>query len=144
MINTAYQVGTTGVTVYLRAFTVTTGDVVTSLTNGTSGLSLFYVRNRNARTNFTPAAQTVGGVWAVGGFIHVAAGVYRVDVPDAAFASGVDSVIIGADGVADIMFIPARVDLLGANPRAAVINVNVAQINSTTVNGNGTSSPWGP
>ena len=58
-----------------------------------------YVRTRSARTAITPATlASASAAWSSGGFILVddtnQPGVYRFDVPDAAFATGVDEVIV--------------------------------------------------
>ena len=77
----------------------------TGLTFATSGLSAYYVRNRESPTPITLVTQTATGTWASGGFAEISSaftpGVYRLDVPDAAFAAGADDVTIvvrGASG----------------------------------------------
>ena len=77
----------------------------TGLTFATSGLSAYYVRNREAPTPITLVTQTATGTWASGGFAQISStftpGVYRLDVPDAALAAGADDVTIvvrGASG----------------------------------------------
>lgn len=126
MQDTYYAAGSTSVTVYLRAFTASTGEPNPSLLFNTSGLSLWYIRQRAASTTFTPVTQTTTGAYSSGGFVHVNAGLYRVDVPNAAFNAGVDYVVIGASGIADCVFTPTQVDL---RPRFA----NVTQWSGTAV-----------
>ena len=77
----------------------------TGLTFSTSGLSAYYVRNRESPTPITLITQTATGTWASGGFAEISStftpGVYRLDVPDAALAAGADDVTIvvrGASG----------------------------------------------
>jgi hypothetical protein len=77
----------------------------TGLTFATSGLAAYFVRNREAPTPITLVTQTPTGTWASGGFAEIDSsavpGVYRLDVPDAAFVSGSDDVTIvvrGASG----------------------------------------------
>ena len=77
----------------------------TGLTFATSGLSAYYVRNRSAPVAITLVTQTATGSWASGGFAEISSsftpGVYRLDVPDAAFAAGADDVTVvvrGASG----------------------------------------------
>jgi hypothetical protein len=71
---------------------------VTGLTYQTSGLSASYVRTGSARVGFSLASQTVTGSWVSGGFIEIDAvnmpGMYRVDIPNAAFSSGASSVTV--------------------------------------------------
>ena len=77
----------------------------TGLVFNTSGLAAYYVRNREAPTPITLVTQTPTGAWASGGFAEISSslvpGVYRLDVPDAAFAAGASDVTIvvrGASG----------------------------------------------
>jgi hypothetical protein len=77
----------------------------TGLTFATSGLAAYYVRNREAPVAITLVTQTPTGAWASGGFAEISSslvpGVYRLDVPNAAFAAGASDVTIvvrGASG----------------------------------------------
>jgi hypothetical protein len=76
----------------------------TGLTFATSGLAAYYVRNREAPTPITLVTQTPTGAWASGGFAEISSslvpGVYRLDVPDAAFAAGASDVTIVVRGAA--------------------------------------------
>jgi hypothetical protein len=77
----------------------------TGLTFATSGLAAYYVRNQSAPVAITLVTQTPTGAWTSGGFAEISSslvpGVYRLDVPDAAFAAGASDVTIvvrGASG----------------------------------------------
>jgi len=77
----------------------------TGLTFSTSGLAAYYVRNQAAPVAITLVTQTATGAWASGGFAEISSslvpGVYRLDVPNAAFAAGASDVTIvvrGASG----------------------------------------------
>jgi hypothetical protein len=77
----------------------------TGLTFNTSGLAAYYVRNQSAPVAITLVTQTPTGAWASGGFAEISSslvpGVYRLDVPNAAFAAGASDVTIvvrGASG----------------------------------------------
>jgi hypothetical protein len=77
----------------------------TGLTFATSGLAAYYVRNQSAPVAITLVTQTPTGAWASGGFAEISSslvpGVYRLDVPNAAFAAGASDVTIvvrGASG----------------------------------------------
>lgn len=145
MTNTAYQTGATGVTVEVRGFTASTGLPYTAGVFNTAGITAQYIRNRSAATAITLVTQTAAGAWTSGGFVHVAGGVYRLDVPDAAFASGADDVVIVISGITDVVFTVASVDLLGGNPRAQFVDVNIEQVNNIQLQGVGTTvSPWVP
>jgi hypothetical protein len=77
----------------------------TGLLFNTSGLAAYYVRNREAPTPITLVTQTATGAWSSGGFAEISSslvpGVYRLDVPNAAFSAGASDVTIvvrGASG----------------------------------------------
>jgi len=77
----------------------------TGLTFATSGLAAYYVRNQAAPVAITLVTQTPTGAWSSGGFAEISSslvpGVYRLDVPNAAFAAGASDVTIvvrGASG----------------------------------------------
>jgi hypothetical protein len=77
----------------------------TGLTYATSGLAAYYVRNQAAPVAITLVTQTPTGAWTSGGFAEISSslvpGVYRLDVPNAAFAAGASDVTIvvrGASG----------------------------------------------
>jgi hypothetical protein len=77
----------------------------TGLTFATFGLAAYYVRNQSAPVAITLVTQTATGAWTSGGFAEISStftpGVYRLDVPDAAFAAGASDVTIvvrGASG----------------------------------------------
>jgi len=76
----------------------------TGLTFATSGLTAYYIRNRSSPVQISLISQTPTGSWASGGFAEIssanAPGVYRLDVPNAAFASGSDDVTIVVRGAA--------------------------------------------
>lgn len=78
--------GTTSRTEYV--YLNTTGFVY-----NTVGLSASYIREGGSRVSIPLVSQTVNGTYTSGGFVEVDAvnmpGVYRVDTPDALFASGV-------------------------------------------------------
>ena len=87
------QGGATSQQLQVRAITQSTGAPDTSLAYNTSGLSCNYQRPGGSSTSITLATQTVTGAYSSGGFVHLANGWYRLDVPDAAIASGVPSVL---------------------------------------------------
>jgi hypothetical protein len=119
MTNTVYASGATGVTVEIRGFVVSNGLPYTAGAFNTAGITAQFIRNRSAATAITLVTQTAAGAWASGGFVHVAGGVYRLDVPNAAFATGADDVVIVVSGITDVTFSAATIDLAGSDPRAA-------------------------
>lgn len=91
--------GSTDVTVYFHLRSTSDGTSKTGLTYNSPGAIASYMRSRGVRTAIS--LVTLGGpdsAHSDGGFIEVdgtnAKGLYRLDIPDAAVASGVDEVII--------------------------------------------------
>ncbi len=88
----------------------------TGLTFNTSGLQAYYVRNRSTPVQIPLVTQTATGAWTSGGFAEINSttmpGIYRLDMPNAAFASGSSDVTINVRGAA------------GTN--GAVLTVNLA------------------
>lgn len=93
--------GSTSQSVVLRAYNQISFVPQTSLGVSTAGLVLRYYRVQGG-TDFVSFAQTALGSlsssFSAGGWIAIADGFYRVDVPDAAFArqTGVDHVLVDA------------------------------------------------
>src|SRR5688572_23679837 len=86
----------------------------------TAGLAIWYRRAGAAKTSMTLvtlAALTT--VHTDNGFLHIDDGVYRLDLPDAAVASGVNHVTIGG-ALTDCVVIGGRVKLIDANLEDAV------------------------
>src|SRR5678815_1034372 len=109
--------GTTSLTVYLliQDSSVTTGAGLTGLVFNSGSLVASYVRPLAARSAITLATQTTTGAYSSGGFVEVDAtnmpGIYRFDVPDAAIASGVRSVVIMLKGATNMVPLPIEIDL---------------------------------
>jgi hypothetical protein len=91
----------------------------TGLTASTFGLNAYYIRNRSASVQISLVSQTATGAWTSGGFAEISStlvpGSYRLDVPNAAFASGADDVTIIVKGAS------------GTN--GAVVTINLSPIN---------------
>lgn len=72
------------------------GTDATGLTSASAGASAWYVRGNTAPVAITLSNLTaITDAYSAGGFFEYTAGLYRLDVPDAAYASGVDEVVIG-------------------------------------------------
>jgi hypothetical protein len=89
----------TAPTIELFFFSTTDGSPVTTLTHSTAGLTIAYRRGITAVTSITLVTQTATGAWAAGGFVHLGGGVYRLDLPTAATASGLTDVTILASAL---------------------------------------------
>ena len=117
-----------------------TGEPTTGLlfSNIETGGSASYHRQGAARVDFSLVTQTVAGVHTDGGFVLVddtnMPGVYRLDVPDLAFATGVDYVIIqlvAASGN-DTLMRPIIVDL---SPAVNLVAIQGGAVPAPTTTG---------
>lgn len=117
MAKLAVKPGTTSLVAYvfIQDSSVTTGAGLTGLAFGTGSLVASYVRPLAARSAITLVTQTTTGAFSSGGFIEVDAtnmpGVYRLDVPDAAIAVGVRSVVVMLKGAANMSPCTLEIDL---------------------------------
>lgn len=111
--------GATDQSVTLYIVDNTTGLPVTSLAFNSSGIDLWYRREGAAVVSITEATQTASGAHSDGGFVHLSNGVYRLDLPDAAVASGVDSVTVGGT-VTGYTVYPVTIQLVAVNLQDAV------------------------
>jgi hypothetical protein len=79
---------------------------VAGLFNTTPGLAAFYTRQNGIGTTITLANQTPTGSWISGGFCAIDTvnqpGLYRLDVPNAAFISGASNVTIGVRSTSSV------------------------------------------
>lgn len=136
MFATSHVIDATSKIVKLRAIVISTGLPYTAGAFNTATISATYTRDGGTATALTLVTATAG-TWTSSGFVHAGKGVYELGAPNAALATGADGVIFAVDGIADVLFTVARVELAGADPRSATNNVT--HINSAAVNGNGTS-----
>lgn len=97
-----FKAGNANVVIYMyaqkNAADANAGDPKTGLVFNSAGISASYIRPASARVAIVLVTQTAGGVHTDGGFVEVEAtncpGLYRLDLPDAAVATGADYVII--------------------------------------------------
>lgn len=78
--------GATSQSVYIKAIDNTTGLAATTVTSATAGLSISY---QNTQTGTVTAISlsdlaATNSAWSSGGMKHIAGGVYRLCIPDAA------------------------------------------------------------
>jgi hypothetical protein len=136
--STTYKINATIATVYTPSerntstMTIAPGSTsqsielylgATGLTYQTSGLRAYYVRNRSTPVQITLVNQTNNGAWNSGGFAEIdpvnMPGLYRIDVPNAAFASGSSDVTINVRGAA------------GTNGAVLTVNLAYTQVDMT-------------
>jgi hypothetical protein len=136
-MNTTHVVGATSKIVTLRAYTISTGAPYTGGAFNTATIAATYTKDGATATTITLVTATAG-TWTSSGFVHRAKGVYELGAPNAAFSTTVDGVEFAIDGIADVVFIPVRVDLTGVDGRSATApDVNVTTIASQTASAAG-------
>jgi hypothetical protein len=120
--------------VFVQDSASTTGGGKTGIAFNAASFVAYYVRPLGSATAITLATQTVTGAWSSGGWVEVDAtnlpGIYRFDIPNAVFATGVDHAVVmlkGASGMAPVSleyqltgFSPATSWLTSAQTAAAV------------------------
>ena len=101
--------GTTSksIDVFIRDSSVTTGAGLTGLAFNTASLTCYYHRPGSAATAVTLATlASATAAYSSGGFIAVDGtnmpGLYRLDLPDAVLASGVNEVVVMLRGAANM------------------------------------------
>ncbi len=141
MAKSQIQAGSTNVTrnVYIRS--TITGMGLTGLVYNSAGLTAYYDLPASASAAITLATQTVTGAWSSGGFVEIDAtnmpGWYRLDIPNAALASGtfVDIMLRGAVNMIDC---PFEIDLTVTNTQSVTggltnVTSNVIQWSGSNV-----------
>ena len=102
--------GTTDYSCTIRIVDSSNGTPETGVVFNTTGIDLWYRRPGAAHTSITEATQTEGGAHTDGGFVHISDGYYRLDLADAAVASGADYVDVGGT-VTGMVVIGGRIRL---------------------------------
>jgi len=134
MAKQSVGLGTTGRIeyIYIIDSLSSTGLGKTGLVYNTSGLTCYYVRNAAAASVVNLITQTPTGSWVSGGFSEIdqtnMPGIYRVDLPDAIFASGSDKAIVMIKGAANTIPVTLEYQLTAADPN----NFTTASIASST------------
>lgn len=109
--------------VFVQDSASTTGGGKTGIAYNASGLTAYYVRPGGSATAITLATQTVTGAWSSGGWVEVDAtnlpGIYRFDIPNAVFATGVDHAVVMLKGASGMAPVSLEYQLTGFNPSTA-------------------------
>ncbi len=111
------------INVFVQDSSSTTGAGLTGLVYNSGSLTAYYALPRAAATSITLATQTVTGAYSSGGFVEISSsnmpGFYRLDIPDAALASGrfVNIMLKGASNMAPL---PIEIELTAWNNQDAV------------------------
>jgi hypothetical protein len=95
MITYNILAGTTDVSVVVRIIDSTDGTPETGVVFNTSGIDMQYRREGAAVVDITEATlAALTTAHSDGGFLHIANGYYRLDLPDAACAAGANGVLV--------------------------------------------------
>lgn len=151
--------GSTSRSTFFSLVDSTTGLPKTGVTF--SDVTGSYARTRAARVAITVITQTVTGSFSSGGFCEVDAtnepGLYRFDVPDAAFAGGAEEVVVSikatgckaehkgfvlVDWNKQVASIPNAA--AGASGGLAIVGSNMGSVASVTGNIGGSVATVGP
>lgn len=101
--------------VFIQDSSSTTGAGLTGLAYNTASLTCYYVRTRGSATALSLVTQTVTGAHSDRGFVEVDStnmpGLYRLDLPDACFATGVESVNIMLKGAANMAPVVLEIEI---------------------------------
>ena len=104
--------GNTSVVEYVNITQSNSGTALTGLVYNSSGLTAYYVRPGSAPAAISLATQTTTGSFSSGGFVAVdntnMPGLYRIDIPNAVFNSGVDEATIYLRGAGNMN--PLRIE----------------------------------
>lgn len=111
--------------VFIRDTSVTTGAGLTGLVYNSGSLTAYYHRPGAAATAITLATLgSATAAWSSGGFIAVDGtnmpGLYRLDLPDAVLATGVDEVVVMLKGATNMEPVVLEIQLVSFDPNNAV------------------------
>lgn len=135
--------GSTDVSVEIRIVDATDGTPETGVEHNTSGIDLWYRRQGAAKVSITEAAlSALTDAHSDGGIEHIGDGYYRLDVPDAAFASGASSVLIGGT-VTGMVVIGVRVQLVDFDPEDGNLGLSNVSANVTQFGGQALTADGG-
>jgi hypothetical protein len=108
----AVKKGTTDQSVIIRIVDSTTGLPETAVEHNTAGIDLWYRREGAAKVSITEVAlAALTTAHTDGGIEHIGDGYYRLDLPDAAFATGANGLMVGGT-VTGMVVIGIYIDLV--------------------------------
>ena len=114
--------------VFVQDSASTTGGGKTGIAYNAASFTAYYVRPPVAgvggtAVSITLATQTVSGAYSSGGWVEVDAtnlpGIYRFDIPNAVFATGVDHAVVMLKGASGMAPVSLEYQLVGFDPSTA-------------------------
>lgn len=119
MLHDIVKKDSTNRSVTIRIVDSSDGTPETGVEHDTSGIDLWYRREGAAKVSITEAALAdLTTAHTDGGIEHIGDGYYRLDLPDAAYATGAEHVDFGGT-VTGMVVIGGRVRLVDFDPEAA-------------------------
>jgi hypothetical protein len=111
--------------IFIRDTSVTTGAGLTGLVFNSGSLTAYYHRPGSAAAAITLATlASATAAWSSGGFIAVDGtnmpGLYRLDLPDAVLATGVDEVVVMLKGATNMEPVLLEIQLVSFDPNNSV------------------------
>lgn len=104
--------GAANPTVRVKVVDNPAGTPETSVSAASTGLALWYERERGGRTTFTAFnLANTSASWTAGGIAHISDGYYRMDLPDAAVTTGANTVLCGITAPTSMVGIATLIDL---------------------------------
>lgn len=111
--------------VTLKIIDSSDGSPETGVVYNTSGIDLWYRREGAAKVSITEASlSALTDAHSDGGFLHIGDGIYRLDLPDAAFAAGANSVDYGGT-VTGMIVVGGRVRLTDFSLETALTSATI-------------------
>ena len=130
--------GSTDQSTVIRIINATDGTPETGVEHDTAGIDLWYRREGATKTSITEAAlASLDAAHSDGGIEHIGDGYYRLDPPDAAWATGANGVMVGG-AVTGMIVIGTYHQLVDYDPYASNLGLNditVADILAGTIDG---------
>jgi len=103
--------------VVIRIVDKADGTPETGVVYNTSGIDLWYRREGATKTSITEASlSALNDAHTDGGILHIGDGYYRLDLPDAAVASGANGVVVGG-AVTGMVVMGCYVHLVDYDPQ---------------------------
>jgi len=101
--------------IFIQDSSATTGIGLSGLTNASGGLIGYYIREGDSSATAISIVSATVGTFTSGGFKEVDAthmkGVYEIGIPNAAIASGANSVLIMYSGATNMAPVPLEIEL---------------------------------
>lgn len=122
------------VQLFIQDTSKTDGSGLTGLTFGSGSLTAYYYREGAASAVSISLQTMTAGAWASGGFVDVDGtnlpGVYQIGLPDAALATGVNSVLVMLKGATNMAPVLIEIQLTDTDVNNAT-NFGLADLDAT-------------